>query len=119
MELVSRLLVAIALEVCEGVCQILQGLWLNKKSFSSPSWSPSTIVDLCTPWSQFPWISSQIFHFFNSYNSILVVVDHFMNIVHFIPCTKIIIGKGTTKLFLDHIFRYHGLPQDIIFDHGL
>jgi hypothetical protein len=49
MELVSRLLVAIALEVCEGVCQILQGLWLNKKSFSSPSWSPSTIVDLCIP----------------------------------------------------------------------
>jgi hypothetical protein len=48
-----------------------------------------------------------------SYNSILVVVDYFKNIAHFIPCKKTIIGKKTTKLFLDHVFQYHYLPEDI------
>jgi len=41
----------------------------------------------------------------NSFDSILVVVvDHLMKIVHFIPCNKSIIGKNTTKLFFDHFF---------------
>jgi hypothetical protein len=55
---------------------------------------------------------------FNSYDSILVVVDHLTKMVHFIWCTRTIISKGTTKLFLDHVFRYHGLFEDIIFDNG-
>ncbi len=112
---VSRLLMAIALEVCEGICQILRGLWLNKKSFSSASWSPSTIVNICIPMVSISMDFIMHFSPFNSYNSILVVVDRLTNIVHFIPCTKIINGKGTTKSFLDHNFLYHGLPQDIIF----
>jgi hypothetical protein len=57
---------------------------------------------------------------FNSYDSILVVVvDHSMKMVHFIPCTKIIINKGIAKLFFDHVFWYHGLLKDIISDHKL
>jgi hypothetical protein len=54
----------------------------------------------------------------SSYDSILVVVDHLTKMVHFIPCIKTIIGEGTTKLFLDHVFQYHGHPKDIISDHG-
>jgi len=53
---------------------------------------------------------------FNSYDSILVVVDSLTKMVHFIPCTKTITNKRTTKLFLDYVFRYHGLLKDIIFD---
>ncbi len=53
----------------------------------------------------------------NSFESILVVVDRFMKIVHFIPRNKSIVGEKTTKLFLDHVFRYHGLLEDIISDH--
>ncbi len=55
----------------------------------------------------------------NSYDSILVVVDYLMKIIHFIPCTKTIINKRTTMSFLDNVFQYHGLPNDIIFDCGL
>jgi len=54
---------------------------------------------------QLPWILS--------YNSILVVVDYFTKIAHFIPCKKTIIGKKTTNLFLDHVFQNHYLPKDI------
>jgi hypothetical protein len=55
----------------------------------------------------------------NSYDSILVVVDCLMKMVHFISCTKRIIGEGTTKLFLDHVFPYHGLFEDIFSNYGL
>ncbi len=44
----------------------------------------------------------------NSFDSILVVVDHFTKMVHFIPYNKSIIDEKTIKLFLDHVFRYHG-----------
>jgi hypothetical protein len=37
----------------------------------------------------------------NFYDSILVVVDCLTKMVHFIPCTKTIIGEGLAKLFLD------------------
>jgi hypothetical protein len=46
---------------------------------------------------------------FNSYDSILMVVDHLTKMVHFSPCTKIITHKGTSKLLFDHVFGYHSL----------
>jgi hypothetical protein len=54
-----------------------------------------------------------------SYDSILVVVDCLMKMVHFISCTKTIIGEGIAKLFLDHVFRCHGLFEDIFLNCGL
>jgi hypothetical protein len=42
---------------------------------------------------------------FNSFDSILVVVDHLMKMVHFVPCNKIIIGEKIAKLFFDHVFQ--------------
>jgi len=46
---VLTLLVAITLEVCEGICQILWRLCLSKKSTSLFSWSPSTIINPYIP----------------------------------------------------------------------
>jgi hypothetical protein len=54
----------------------------------------------------------------NSYDSILMVMDRLTKMAHFIPYTKTIIGKGTTKLFLDHVVQYCGLLKDIICDCG-
>lgn len=55
------------------------------------------------------------------FDSILVVMDWFTKMAHFIPTTKTITGEGTAKLFLQHIYRYHGLSaaaDDIISDRG-
>jgi hypothetical protein len=49
--------------------------------------------------------------------SILVVVDHLMKMAHFIPCNKSITNGKTTKLFLDHVFYYHGLHENIVSNH--
>jgi hypothetical protein len=78
----------------------------------------STIAILASLW--FSIFMDFIIDFppFNSYDSILVVVDQLKKMIHFIPCAKTITNETKTKLFFDHVFRYHGLPKDIILDHG-
>jgi hypothetical protein len=49
-----------------------------------------------------------------SFDSIFVVVDRLTKMAHFVPCNKTITGKETTRLFLENVYKYHGLPDDII-----
>ncbi len=101
------------LKVYKKVCWILQCLRLNKKYLSLLSWFPLTISDPYILW----FLISMDFVInltpFSSYDSILVVVDHLTKMVHFILCTKTITSEGTAKLFLDHVFWYHGLLENI------
>ena len=34
------------------------------------------------------------------------------------PCNKTITGEETAKLFIENVYKYHGLPDDIISDRG-
>ena len=52
------------------------------------------------------------------FDSILVVVDWFSKEVEFIPCTKSVSTLDTTKLYLRHVWKHHGLPTGIILDRG-
>jgi hypothetical protein len=52
------------------------------------------------------------------YDSIMVVVDRFTKMAHFIPCKKTITADQTASLFTDRVFRLHGLPDNIITDRG-
>jgi hypothetical protein len=68
----------------------------------------------------FPWLLISMDFIFdlqqsNSFDSILMVVDRLMKMTRFTPCNKSIIGKKTTKLFLNHVFRYHGFFENIVF----
>jgi hypothetical protein len=54
----------------------------------------------------------------NSFDSIFVVVDRLTKMAHFIPCKKTSSSEDTAKLFLDNVYRYHGLPDDIVSDRG-
>jgi transposase InsO family protein len=53
-----------------------------------------------------------------SFDSVFVVVDRLTKMAHFMPCNKNITGKATARLFLENVYKYHGLPDDIIFDRG-
>ncbi len=55
----------------------------------------------------------------SAYDSISVVVYHLTNMAYLILCTKTIIREGIAKLFLDHVFWYHNVLEDIVSDHGL
>jgi len=52
------------------------------------------------------------------YSSVLVVVDRFTKIAHFIPTTEKTSAEGLAQLFKDNIWELHGLPDSIISDRG-
>jgi len=53
------------------------------------------------------------------YDTILVVCDHFSKIVYFIATTEKTSAEGFAKLFQDHMWKLHGLPESIISDRGV
>jgi len=53
------------------------------------------------------------------YNTILVVCDRFSKMVHFIATTEKTSAEGLAKLFRDHVWKLHGLPESIILDRGV
>ena len=50
---------------------------------------------------------------------ILVVCDRFSKMAHFIATIEKMLVEGLVKLFQDHIWKLHGLPQSIISDRGV
>ncbi|KAJ8577677.1 hypothetical protein ON010_g1528 [Phytophthora cinnamomi] len=49
-------------------------------------------------------------------NSIWVVVDQLTKRSHFIPTVKTVSAQEVSTLFIDNIWRLHGMPQDIVSD---
>ena len=52
------------------------------------------------------------------FNALLVVVDHTKKQMHAIPITAEKSVLGLAKLYRNNVWRYHGLPDSIILDHG-
>ncbi|PRP74586.1 retrotransposable element protein [Planoprotostelium fungivorum] len=52
------------------------------------------------------------------FNAIMVVVDRFTKMSHFIPCKNTITSEETATLYIDRVFRHHGIPEHIISDRG-
>ena len=46
----------------------------------------------------------------NGYTAIAVFVDKLTKMVHLAPCTKEVTVVEYATLFVDHVFRLHGLP---------
>jgi len=54
----------------------------------------------------------------NRFDALLVVVDRLSKMAHYIPTTTDVNSKGIARLFLDNIFKLHGLPDSIVSDRG-
>jgi hypothetical protein len=50
------------------------------------------------------------------FDAIMVVVDRFSKMAHFIPTKDSATTQETRRLFFTHVFEHHGLPKDIISD---
>ncbi len=46
----------------------------------------------------------------------VVVVDRFSKMAHFIPTKESAMAQETGRLFFMHVFKHHGLPKDIVLD---
>jgi hypothetical protein len=52
------------------------------------------------------------------FDSIFVVVDPLTKMAHFMPHNKTVTCEEIARLFMDNIYKYHGLHDDIISDRG-
>jgi transposase InsO family protein len=52
------------------------------------------------------------------YDAVLTVVDRFSKMKHYIPCTKKTKAPDLARLFICHVWRYHGLPRSVVSDRG-
>ena len=52
----------------------------------------------------------------DGFDGILVIVDRLSKMMHCFPVHTTITGAGVAKLYLDNIFRHHGMPQDVVSD---
>jgi len=52
------------------------------------------------------------------YDSILVVVDRFTKMSHYVPTRKDIDAERLSEMFLREIVRLHGVPITIVLDRG-
>jgi len=50
------------------------------------------------------------------FDAIMVVVDRFSKMAHFIPTKKSAMAQEMRRLFFTHVFKHHGLPKDIVSD---
>ncbi len=48
------------------------------------------------------------------FDAIMVVVDQFNKMAHFIPTKDEAMTQETGRLFFTHVFKHHGLPKDIV-----
>ncbi len=50
------------------------------------------------------------------FDAIMVVVDWFSKMTHFIPTKESAMAQKMGRLFFTHVFKHHGLPTDIVSD---
>src|SRR5882724_13697851 len=62
-------------------------------------------VDLIT---ELPWS--------HGYDTIMVVVDHLSKCTHAIPMISDVTASGVAQLFRYHVWKLHGLPEEVISD---
>ena len=51
-------------------------------------------------------------------NAIWVVVDRLTKQRHFVPCQDSVDAETLAEMFIDHVWRFHGLPESIVSDRG-
>ena len=52
----------------------------------------------------------------HGHTAIAVFVDRLSKMVHFAPCRKEVTAEEYARLFVDTVFRHHGMPEVIISD---
>ena len=55
----------------------------------------------------------------SGYDVVMTIVDSVSKRIHFIPTYTTITTEGMARLFLYHVWKLHGLFNDVVLDRGL
>jgi len=53
-----------------------------------------------------------------SYDAVLVTMDCFMKMAHFLLTTSNVTMEQTGQFYCQHVWKLHGVPEDIVSDRG-
>ena len=54
----------------------------------------------------------------SGHDAIMVVVDSFTKRAHFVPTFTTLSAAGTARLFVQHVWKLHGIPRKVVSDRG-
>ncbi|KAJ9515655.1 hypothetical protein QJQ45_002706 [Haematococcus lacustris] len=54
----------------------------------------------------------------HGYDAICVIVDRLSKMVHFVPCKESMNAVTFARLFINNVFKLHGLPAEVLTDRG-
>ncbi|KAJ9534456.1 hypothetical protein QJQ45_016175 [Haematococcus lacustris] len=54
----------------------------------------------------------------HGYDAICVFVDRLSKMVHFVPCREDLKARRFAQLFIDNVYKLHGMPAELISDRG-
>jgi len=89
----------------------------NRSEAPAGKLMPNAILE--KPWSHISADFITKLSLAQGYDAILVVYDRFSKMAHFIATTEKTSAEGLAKLFRDHVWKLHGLPESIISDRGV
>src|SRR5260370_25720190 len=104
------------------IAKFISGCDLCNHMKSFPSWKVGKLTPNKVPEQHWQTILVDIIGEFpdsKGYNAILVIVNRLLKQDHIILTVTSLDSAGVAKLFLEHIWRHHGLPDKIISDQGL
>ena len=52
------------------------------------------------------------------HDAIMVVVDSFTKQAHFVPTFTTLSAAGVARLFVQHVWKLHGIPRKVVSDQG-
>ncbi|KAF8749466.1 hypothetical protein RHS01_09962 [Rhizoctonia solani] len=52
------------------------------------------------------------------YDSVLLVVDRFLKMMHLVPCKETATAEDVAQMFLEHVWKLHGTPKRTVSDRG-
>lgn len=104
-------------DVCQfmGACKVFAK---NKTSNQSPVGLLHPLPIPSSPWSHIALDFVTGLPPSSGNTAILSMVDRFSKAVHFISLPKLPSARETARVVVDHVFRIHGLPEDMVSDRG-
>jgi hypothetical protein len=101
------------------VLTMVQQCYIGQKVKPNRSKYPSLLQPLPVPKSSWDIISMDFIEGLpqsGTANAILVVIDKFTKFAHFLPLKHPYIASSVAKLFMDNVYKLHGLRSAIVSD---